>query len=370
MIIILTQCYPPRIGGIENLIFNLSISLSKYEKVLVLADQHNLIKEITFDKNYNNNLIIKRFGGLRFFRKRNKYRELKKIIEIKKIKAIITDSWKSIEYPISKINNKDYPIFTLVHGNEVIIKNKYHKERIINTLSKIDKIICNSKFTENLVHNIDVKLKNTEVIYPGVSNFDLIKAEKVEIKNGSPTLLTLARLEKRKGHEVILKVVKNLKKNYPEIRYIIAGEGSNLANLKFLSKKLEIDKNVIFLGPVNEEQKKYIFSITDILVMPTIDKSMEFSIEGFGIAYIEAALFSIPSIANNVGGTNEAVLHKQTGVIIQNINDLEKEMFNLLDNKNERIKLGDNARNRVMNELLWSNQIKKYISLISKYTSS
>ncbi|MDA9748549.1 glycosyltransferase family 4 protein [Pelagibacteraceae bacterium] len=369
MIIILTQCYPPRIGGIENLIFNLSIYLSKYEKVLVLADQHNFVKETIFDKNYNNNLIIKRFGGLRFFRKRNKYRELKKIIELKKIKAIITDSWKSIEYPVSKINSKDYPIFTLAHGNEVIIKNNSHKKRIINTLSKIDKIICNSKFTENLVHNIDDKLNNTEVIYPGVSNFDLIKPEKIEIKNGRPTLLTLARLEKRKGHEVILNVIKNLKKSYPEIRYIIAGEGNNLANLKFISKKLEIDKNVIFLGPVNEKQKKYIFTITDILVMPTIDKSLEFSIEGFGIAYIEAGLFSIPSIASNVGGTNEAVLHKQTGIIVENINGLEKEIFDLLDNKNERIKLGNNAKNRVTNELLWSNQIKKYISLLSKYTT-
>ena len=46
MIIILTQCFPPRIGGIENLIENLSIELSKTHEVLVLADQHNKSRDV------------------------------------------------------------------------------------------------------------------------------------------------------------------------------------------------------------------------------------------------------------------------------------------------------------------------------------
>ena len=70
------------------------------------------------------------------------------------------------------------------------------------------------------------------------------------------------------------------------------------------------------------------------MIMPTLDESHNRSIEGFGIAYIEAAFLGIPSVASNSGGTSEAVLHKKTGIIIDNhkhlfqvINDL------LLDNK-------------------------------------
>ena len=65
--------------------------------------------------------------------------------------------------------------------------------------------------------------------------------------------------------------------------------------------------------------ENYIFSKTDIMVMPTSDELHEKSIEGFGISYIEAANFGIPSIASNVGGTTEAVLHKNTGLIINEI---------------------------------------------------
>ena len=49
MIIILTQCFPPRVGGIENLVENLSIELSKTHEVLVLADQHNKSKDFLYD---------------------------------------------------------------------------------------------------------------------------------------------------------------------------------------------------------------------------------------------------------------------------------------------------------------------------------
>ena len=369
MIIVLTQCYPPRIGGIENLIFNLSFQLSKFEKVIVLADQHNIINEALFDKNFKKNLIIKRFGGLKFFRKRNKFRELKKIIDLQNIKAIICDSWKSIEYPIEKLRNKNFPIFSLAHGNEVIIKNNRHKERVSKTLNLVDKIICNSKFTEKLVYNLNPQLKNTEVIYPGVSNFNDIKEEKIDSIDGNPILLTLARLERRKGHLEILKAVSNIKKNYPNIRYIIAGEGDELRKLKIISSELDIKDNVIFLGSINENQKKYIFSITDLMVMPTIDESNKYSIEGFGIAYTEAALFGIPSIASNIGGTAEAIIDNETGIILKDLSSLEKEIIYLLDNKDKRKKIGENAKIRVMKELLWSNQVYKYIALISKFSN-
>ena len=67
MIIILTQCFPPKIGGIENLIENLSIELSKTNEVLVLADQHDKKNDIYYDLQYEKNIRIKRISGIKFF---------------------------------------------------------------------------------------------------------------------------------------------------------------------------------------------------------------------------------------------------------------------------------------------------------------
>ncbi len=366
MIIILTQCFPSRIGGIENLMFNLSYFLSKNNKVIVLADQHNLVKDYSFDSKFKNNFVVKRFSGIKYFRKRNKVKELEKIIDFHNVNAIISDSWKSLEIPIQKFQIKKIVSICLVHGNEVIIKNKKHHKRIKKTLDNVNAIVSNSKYTKNLIQNISPELNNIEVIYPGVSNFDNINEEKIFLADGEPTLLTLARLEKRKGHKNILFAVNNLRNQYPNIRYIIAGNGEEKSNLKSLVDRMNISKHVIFIGSINDHQKKYILNQTDLMIMPTTNEIDKFSVEGFGIAYIEAALFGIPSIASNIGGTKEAVLHNKTGIVLDNLDDLENNIKDLIENKEKRKLFGENAKKRALQELKWDNQVNKYQNLISK----
>ena len=95
MIIILTQCFPPTIGGIENLVENLSIELSKTYKVLVLADDHDKKNDNYYDSKHDTNLVIKRISGIKFFRKRKKLTELKKLLSSNKVSHVIGGSWKS-----------------------------------------------------------------------------------------------------------------------------------------------------------------------------------------------------------------------------------------------------------------------------------
>ena len=365
MILILTQCFPSRIGGIENLMFNLSYFLGKSNKVIVLADQHNFIKDTIFDNKFKKNFLVRRFSGIKYFRKRNKLKELKNILKYQDVKVIISDSWKSLEIPMQKMQNKKLPSICLVHGNELIIKNNKHHQRIKNTLKNVNIIVSNSQYTKNLLKKISTELNNIEIIYPGVSSFENIKEERLKIADGKPTLLTLARLEKRKGHQNILLAISKIKSQYPNIRYIIAGDGEEKSKLKFLTNKLGIAKNVIFVGSVSDSQKKYILNKTDLMIMPTIDQTNNLSIEGFGIAYIEAALFGIPSIASNIGGAKEAVIHNETGIILDDLNDLENSIRELITNKDKRELFGQNAKKRANHELHWNNQVKKYLNLIS-----
>ena len=134
-----------------------------------------------------------------------------------------------------------------------------------------------------------------------------------------------------------------------------------------MSKKLKIEKHVRFIGSINENQKKYIFNKTDLMVMPTIDETHNNSIEGFGISYIEAALFGIPSIASNVGGTAEAVIHNKTGIILDNLENLSNVIEDLIKDQNKRQMLGKNAKYRAQSELDWKHQIETYISIINNF---
>ena len=366
MIIILTQCFPPKIGGIESLIENLSIELSKTHEVLVLADQYDKKNDSDHDTKYDQNISINisRISGIKFFRKRKKLSELKKLLSSNKISHVIADSWKSFELTIDTLNSLSIPSICLAHGNELIVKNSSKKLRVISTLDKVTHIVTNSNFTLSLVNDIGITNQKITCIYPGAQNTIHLDEEIISNINGQPVITTLARLEKRKGHAYILSVIAKLKAEHPNILYIIAGSGIEFENLKKITLELDIIKNVIFLDDINENQKKYLFKNTNLMVMPTLDESEKSSIEGFGISYLEAAYYGIPSIASNVGGTVEAVIHNKTGIIISDISELYDALKDLLANRDKINELGQNAKLRVENNFTWKTIIKKHLQLI------
>ena len=107
MIIITTQCFAPKIGGIEALMTGLAESMSSIGKdVLVLADGKANLEE---DK--NKRYSIRRFEGWKPMRRRRKAQYIEKICKEKDIEAIFADSWKSIEH----INKENKKILVLVH---------------------------------------------------------------------------------------------------------------------------------------------------------------------------------------------------------------------------------------------------------------
>ena len=364
MIIILTQCFPPKIGGIENLIENLSIELSKTHEVLVLADQHDQKNDSDYDTKYDQNISVSRISGIKFFRKRKKLLELKKLLSSKKISHVIADSWKSFELTIDTLKSLSIPSICLAHGNELIVKNPSKKKRVISTLNKVTHIVTNSNFTLSLVKDIGITNKKITCIYPGAQNTIYLNEQIISNINGKPVITTLARLEKRKGHAFILSVIAKLKAEYPNILYIIAGSGNEFENLKKVTLELDITKNVIFLGDINENQKKYLFKNTNLMVMPTLDESKKNSIEGFGIAYLEAAYYGIPSIASNVGGTPEAVIHNETGIIISDMSELYTSVKDLLANSLKLNELGKKAKLRAENDFTWEAIGNKYLQLM------
>ena len=90
-----------------------------------------------------------------------------------------------------------------------------------------------------------------KVIFPGIN-----KPKKIDIKykneaekifgDSYPKIITVARLDKRKGHDKILMVIKNLKVKFPKIKYISVGFGDEEKNLKKLAKELDIENDVTF----------------------------------------------------------------------------------------------------------------------------
>lgn len=339
MIAIFSQCFPPRIGGIESVMSSLADVLHKHgEEVFVITDSKgDTSAEADFDQKQPYTIL--RCGGLKLLRNAKKKYILKKLANNKSIKSIFADSWKSNEAIAQLSKDRDIPLFCFAHGNEVLPSpDSLKKEkRIRKALTNASKIIAISKSTAELVKHYISNEEKCTVIYNLVplpenlaySDSDL---EKIKQYKGDPTLLTLGRIEPRKGHDQVIKCLPRIKKEHPNIKYWIAGKGADQSRLKKLALDLDVSEQVVFWGSIDESVKNLLLKQATLMVMPNRHEEKSRSIEGFGLVYIEAAYHHLPVIAGKSGGAAEAVTDGVTGVLCEgnNLKDVELTILNSL----------------------------------------
>ena len=360
MYLIVTRAFPPELGGMQSLMWGLTKEMSKNFMIKVFADYQENHKE--FDK--KENFSIERVGGIKFLRKIRKAQLINEFLKENKVQGVIADHWKSLE-----LINTDKKKYCLIHGKEInhTVGSSLNK-RVLKVLKNVEKVIANSHYTKKLAINVGINQSKLVVINPGIEPiFELNKKslEKVEslLKIKTPRLITVSRFDKRKNHEKVIMALRNLKQNYPDIVYICIGDGDEESNIKKLVKELDLNSQVMFFKDISFELKNSLIAKSDIFVMPSVIHKT--SVEGFGIAYIEAAQLGVPSIGGKDGGASDAIENEKTGLICDgnNLNDIYSSLKSMIDNK-KYIEFGKNAKNNC-SKFYWQNIVKQYKKILN-----
>jgi len=128
----------------------------------------------------------------------------------------------------------------------------------------------------------------------------------------SRVIMTLGRLESReryKGFDEVLEAMPALVARFPDLKYLIVGDGEDSERLHNKADQLGIHDRVVFAGRIPENEKVRHYNLADAYVMPSMG-------EGFGIVLIEAAACGIPVIGSNADGSREALLQGRLGRLI------------------------------------------------------
>jgi phosphatidylinositol alpha-1,6-mannosyltransferase len=365
MFLIVTRNFPPDVGGMQVLMGGLSESLLNHGPVQVFAYEYN--NSGIYDNKSGAN--IERVKGIKLFRKFRKANLVNSFIDSNtNIRALIVDHWKSLEL-IKTENLKKIKTFCLLHSKEINhdIGTSLNK-RSIKSTNYADYIIANSNFTKKLATDVGIDASKIHIIFPGIpkpkkiENIYKLKTEKY-FGDSFPKIITVSRMDKRKGHDKILMLIKNLKPKFPKIKYISIGEGNEEDNLFKLSKELNLDKEVIFLKKIDFDLKVALIAESNLFLMPSrIEKK---SVEGFGISFIEAASYGVGSIGGKDGGAPDAIEHKKTGLICDG-NDLNSISDSVIDffKKENYLKYGKNAKEH-SEKFYWDKVVKSYLKLIN-----
>lgn len=157
-------------------------------------------------------------------------------------------------------------------------------------------------------------------------------------------ILFFGSLVPYKGPDILLKAFKIVKKEFSEVKLIFAGRGQMLDELCDLSKKFDLEDDVIFLGFVDEEKKPLYYKASDIFCLPSTTMA-----ESFGIVNLEAMASGIPIVGSNLGGIPDIVKNGENGLLAKpgDHRSLSDALLCLLKNSDLKKKMGNNGKNLV-----------------------
>lgn len=177
-------------------------------------------------------------------------------------------------------------------------------------------------------------------------------------------LLTVGRLTPRKGHDIAIKALQEVVKTIPEVKYIIVGTGKYRQTLEKIVKETKLSGKVIFEGSVSEEELPSYYEICDIFIM--LSRRSGNTVEGLGLAFLEAMVFKKPLIGGDHGGVREVIDDGKNGYLVDpnDFNAAAETICKLLKDEILRKKMGKYGREKLEREFSRQAMAKKTSELL------
>jgi glycosyltransferase involved in cell wall biosynthesis len=226
----------------------------------------------------------------------------------------------------------DVPVCPVLYGSELVAWRAWQRSRSLRTLlrrwwlsrylSGAYTHICISRFTQRLLREVAPGLGEGCLVYPSVSELFLRRPLRQQPAAGAPlTLLTIARISERKNQLGVLQALAHLRRNGgPAWRYLILGNVDAESHRPYLAEMERfiaangLTGAVTIIGNSTDEEKIDYIDACDASIM--LSQSAGGSIEGFGIAVIEAACRAKPVVVSDQGGMPETIIEGVTGFAV------------------------------------------------------
>lgn len=206
--------------------------------------------------------------------------------------------------------------FTLIHTAH----NTFYDKKVMTkfALKGIDVIAVGKQVKRNLVEFYGLNEANVKVIYNGIKkeNFNSKAIYEIETmkKNKKFVVGNIGRLSEQKGMEFFLRAIPEIVSKEENIRFVVVGDGELKNDLKTLTKNLNIEEYVTFLG-----YRKDVLNVIDSLDLVVLSSLWE----GLPLTPIETFMQGKTIVATDVDGTGEIVKNGFNGVLINSKSDKE-----------------------------------------------
>lgn len=275
--------------------------------------------------------------------------------------------------PLRWIYGNRLKIVCYAHGEEVTAccSSRQLKFLMHRANRVVDLMIANSQYTASVLAD-HANPQKVRVVNPGVEMAEFEGAQQAGAKwrkehgyDDKLIVLTLGRLDPRKNHAAVVQAVAELVPQFPQLIYILAGQGRQMESLRAQVNQLGIADRVVFTGMVDAPTKLAMYGSCDVFAMPAIQDGTD--VEGFGMVFLEASACGKPTLAGSTGGQAEAVIDGQTGVIVDGTDPdaVTASLRRLLSDQHLRQQMGEAGR-RHAQTFDWPKVVQRTYKLVEE----
>ncbi len=183
----------------------------------------------------------------------------------------------------------------------------------------------------------------------------------------APVVVCVSRLVPRKGQDTLIAALPAVQRQVPDVRLLIVGDGPYAAALQRRASASPAADAVVFTGPVPHAELPAHYVAGDVFAMPCRTRGGGLDVEGLGIVFLEASACGLPVIAGDSGGAPEAVLAEQTGVVVdgRDTDELSSAIVRLLDDPSLRARWGEAGRRWVRTDWNWQSAAGRLAALLN-----
>jgi phosphatidylinositol alpha-1,6-mannosyltransferase len=370
-ILVVTWNYPPRQGGMEQLLANVCGGLSQNHRVTVLT----AYAEKNFIAGGETVFRPAAPGLIRYFL----FACTKGIVLLRGNRSIrVVFGGSVLVTPIVVLLARLFRRKAIIqaHGLDLIYRNWLYQGCVVRCLRYADRVIANSRHTAKLATRKGVAVNAIVIIPPGVECERFQVAENVESLKAAcglvnrKIILFVGRLVRRKGvKEFIENSFVDILKRVPHVCFVVAGDNptGSLAHdddvadeIRQAIIRLGLSGHVLLRGAVSDTELVQLYALCDVVVLPVVDS--DYDVEGFGMVALEAAAAGKPVVATRAGGVEDAVSEDAGGVLVdaQNYPEFSRVVICLLQDSSRAASVGVAGRQRVLRYFDWSLIVAHY----------
>jgi glycosyltransferase involved in cell wall biosynthesis len=374
-ILVITWNYPPRRGGIENLIGNLCEGLRSKNSVLVITSYgkiSSLAERDTFRAPV---------PGLFPFALYALWRGMLLLTRNRQIHVVFGGSAMvtPLVLTLARVFGRRSVIQT--HGLDVFYRNFFYQQLCVRWLKRCDRVVANSVYTGELAESKGLVRARLSVIPPGVHpprfrvEADVTATKRSWNIEGRKIILFVGRLARRKGiKEFVENSLPKIIRVIPGVCFLVVGENPTeslihrddmVAEITAAVAKLGLEDHVRLLGSLGDSQLIELYQVCDLVVLPALKTNDD--VEGFGIALLEAAATGLPAVATRVGGIPDAIEDEKSGILVDpdRYDQLSQSVIGLLTDEEKRRGMGEYAKVRVNEKFSWRRIVSCYEAVLS-----